>query len=63
MSESPNMSESPKMPDHETPEQSRLYRQLRERNARQQRRRAEKMQRLAEQNAHRGPLSYRHPSR
>jgi hypothetical protein len=51
------------MPDHETPEQSRLYRQLRERNARQQRRRSEKMQRLAEQNAHRGPLSYRHPSR
>jgi hypothetical protein len=57
------MSQSPKTPDHETTDQSRMYRQLRDRNVREQRRRSEKMERLAERSAHHGPLSYRHPSR
>jgi hypothetical protein len=40
-----------------------MYRQLQERNARQRRAREEKMQRLVELNAHRGPQPFRHPSR
>jgi hypothetical protein len=42
---------------------SQMYRQLQERNARQRRAREEKMQRLVELNAHRGPQPFRHPSR
>ncbi|MGA2010322.1 MAG: hypothetical protein ABSH51_07290 [Solirubrobacteraceae bacterium] len=60
------MSHATNPSDHEPErevEPDRVYRQLRERNARQQLHRQQKVERLVEQNAHRGPQPFRHPSR
>ena len=46
-----------------TSDQRRMYRELRERIARQERRRQEMMRRLVQQRLQRSRRSFRHPSR